>query len=153
MSKLIDLDWGRTFHYLTVLERTENTKDGKVQVVVPVHLREENCGGSVGFKEETIPNKVMRMHERKIDIQSEIHTWDDSSSGIWVVWRSMKQRCMDPNHPAYYNYGGRGITVCQEWAESFERFWEDMGPTYQRGLELESYQQRRRLLSWKIADG
>ena len=53
------------------------------------------------------------------------------------VWRSMKQRFMDPNHPAYYNYGGRGITVCQEWAESFERFWEDMGPTYQKGLELD----------------
>ena len=53
------------------------------------------------------------------------------------VWHSMKQRCMDPNHPAYHNYGGRGITVCQEWAESFERFWEAMGPTYQRGLELD----------------
>ena len=54
-------------------------------MVGPVHLREENCGGSIGFKEETIPDKVMRMYERKIDIQSEIHTWDDSPSGIWCV--------------------------------------------------------------------
>ena len=64
--------------------------DGKYKrrestMVVPVHLREENCGGSIGFKEETIPDKVMRMYERKIDIQSEIHTWDDSPSGIWCV--------------------------------------------------------------------
>lgn len=37
------------------------------------------------------------------------------------VWHSMKQRCEDPNHRAYHNYGGRGISVCPEWsATSFD---------------------------------
>jgi hypothetical protein len=60
-----------------------------------------------------------------------------SSHPAWGVWHSMKQRCMDSNHRAYHNYGGRGITVCQEWQESFENFWSDMGSTYQRGLDLD----------------
>lgn len=49
----------------------------------------------------------------------------------------MKRRCLDPNHPAYHNYGGRGITVCPEWVESFESFWETMGPTWKKGLDID----------------
>jgi hypothetical protein len=34
----------------------------------------------------------------------------------------MKQRCSNPSHVAYERYGGRGITVCDEWVKSFEKF-------------------------------
>jgi hypothetical protein len=44
-----------------------------------------------------------------------------------VCWRGMKQRCRNPNNPAYPSYGGRGITVCERW-NSFENFYADMGP-------------------------
>lgn len=46
------------------------------------------------------------------------------------IWRSMKQRCFDKKHHAYYRYGGRGITVCDKWVgpNGFEHFYEDMGP-------------------------
>jgi hypothetical protein len=37
----------------------------------------------------------------------------------------MLQRCLNPNHPSYDNYGGRGITVCEDWL-SFENFYADM---------------------------
>lgn len=39
----------------------------------------------------------------------------------------MKQRCSNPNDSAYHRYGGRGIAVCDRWAESFESFLEDLG--------------------------
>lgn len=39
----------------------------------------------------------------------------------------MIQRCHNPNQPHYERYGGRGIFVCDEWRESFEAFYRDMG--------------------------
>ncbi len=42
------------------------------------------------------------------------------------TWRSMGQRCENPNSPDFADYGGRGITVCQRWAR-FIHFLQDMG--------------------------
>lgn len=50
-----------------------------------------------------------------------------SSKLIWARWKIMIARCYNPKNKSYPNYGGRGITVCQEWRDSFERFIEDMG--------------------------
>jgi len=36
----------------------------------------------------------------------------------------MKARCNNPNNTFYYNYGGRGISICQEWQENFESFYK-----------------------------
>ena len=43
-------------------------------------------------------------------------------------WVTMNQRCRNPKNPQYPNYGGRGITVCDAWHESFEAFFSAMGP-------------------------
>ena len=55
----------------------------------------------------------------------------------YAVWHSMKQRCTEKTHYAWKNYGGRGIKVCDRWLNSFENFWEDMGPTYKEGLSID----------------
>lgn len=41
-------------------------------------------------------------------------------------WVAMKARCLNPNHPAYHRYGGRGIEICDLWS-GFECFYADMG--------------------------
>jgi hypothetical protein len=43
------------------------------------------------------------------------------------LWGDMIQRCENPNNKAYDNYGGRGISVCDRWRNSFEYFLYDMG--------------------------
>ena len=45
----------------------------------------------------------------------------------YQCWCNMRNRCLNPNVPAYKNYGGRGITVCERWIDSFENFLADMG--------------------------
>jgi hypothetical protein len=47
-------------------------------------------------------------------------------SRIYKTWHSMLERCETPTHGSYSDYGGRGITVCEEW-RSFETFYRDMG--------------------------
>jgi hypothetical protein len=36
----------------------------------------------------------------------------------------MRQRCFNPNNHKYDNYGGRGITVCEEWRNNFKAFYQ-----------------------------
>lgn len=53
-------------------------------------------------------------------------------------WRSMLNRCYNPNHTYYYNYGGRGITVCDEWKNDYEKFCEWANQSgYEKSLSLD----------------
>jgi hypothetical protein len=45
----------------------------------------------------------------------------------YTAWAEMRKRVLNPNHRSYRNYGGRGITICERWLESYENFLADMG--------------------------
>ena len=55
--------------------------------------------------------------------------FDHGGSGTpeYKTWTSIKTRCFNPKHDRYVDYGGKGITMCQRWRESFEAFLEDLG--------------------------
>lgn len=55
---------------------------------------------------------------------------------VYALWRAVKQRCFNPNSQHYHRYGGRGITMCAEWAESFVAFRDAIGPQ-PAGMTLE----------------
>lgn len=60
--------------------------------------------------------------------KNEFHTTHGKhAENIYDTWSQMKARCENPNHAWYYRYGGRGITVCEEWSKSFVNFYQAMG--------------------------
>lgn len=74
-------------------------------------------------------------------LQKEIVSKNSTKTGqgrspLAKVWQRIKQSCLNPKSHAYEYYGGRGITICDKWL-TFEGFFEDMGATYQEGLEID----------------
>jgi len=56
---------------------------------------------------------------------------------LYKIWANMRQRCLNQTSKKYPRYGGRGITICPEWINSYLQFEADMLPTYQPGLTLD----------------
>ena len=50
------------------------------------------------------------------------HSHKMSGTRLYETWCGMKRRCNNPNDKRYDRYGGRGISVCEEWESSFETF-------------------------------
>lgn len=116
--RLIDLT-GQRFGKLTVIERTQSTNKnakwicececGKIVSVFGADLRSgktKSCGCL--FSEQL----ARRNYKHGL-----------SKCKLVDVWRGMKNRCCNPNNEAYDNYGGRGITICDEWINDFESFY------------------------------
>jgi hypothetical protein len=57
---------------------------------------------------------------------------------LYNVWCAMKERCSNPHHKSYKHYGAKGITVCEEWSKSFEKFkeWAESNG-YAEGLTID----------------
>lgn len=130
MPKLINLI-GQKFGRLTVIEQAKRNKHrdikwlclcdcGNEKIIIGYSLT-SNCTKSCGClrKEksaERAKNRVIHGHKK-----------DRQTTNTYSVWCSMIQRCTNPNRKDYYNYGGRGIKVCQRWKNSFQDFLKDMG--------------------------
>jgi hypothetical protein len=131
MPKLNDLT-GKRFGRLEVLGRATNDKSGnrmwlcrcdcgEETTVYGVHIsRGKSLSCGCLQREET--GKRARTHGLR-------------KSRTYRIWAGMKYRCQSPDCASYRNYGGRGITVCDEW-QSFESFYSDMGKA-PAGLTLE----------------
>lgn len=69
---------------------------------------------------------ILKENTIKRNIANAIHGMTDSIE--YSSWGSMKDRCNTITNKDYVNYGGRGIKICEEWNNSFENFYRDMGP-------------------------
>ena len=98
------------------------------------HLRRgRNVADAIAFiKQGSDPNQSRKNHKPgAITYKGDKHhstTHGMTNSPEFVAWKNMRNRCYDPTSISYPNYGGRGITVCERWRDSFENFYSDMGP-------------------------
>lgn len=61
---------------------------------------------------------------RRPDVVEKHRTHGLTKHPLYSVWVGMKGRCLYPSQPSYKNYGGRGITICDEWLNDFKSFYD-----------------------------
>lgn len=93
------------------------------------------CSRACGYASANRPSGL------KYQIKAQNAAWIKPTHGMtnspeWISWRAMKDRCTNPAGEHWQRYGGRGITVCPQWLDSFEMFYADMG-TRPEGLTLD----------------
>ena len=121
MTKLIDLT-GQRFGRLTVIEKAP-AKHGCTNAVWRCKC---DCGNVV-----TVRSTSLRKNEsqscgcfRSEYFKRKMTKHGKCTTRLATIWYSMKERCFCATNPAYENYGGRGVTVCEEWKNSFEAFYD-----------------------------
>lgn len=60
-----------------------------------------------------------------------------SQTPEYRAWQQMIRRCHNPEHPAYANYGGRGISVCDAWRDDVSQFIADVGHRPEGSFEID----------------
>jgi hypothetical protein len=57
---------------------------------------------------------------------------------LYNIYYCMKDRCFNPKNLSYHRYGGRGITVCEEWKNDKEKFFDwSLINGYEEGLQID----------------
>lgn len=69
----------------------------------------------------------LRAERMTIRFRKHGHCGNNAPTTEYHIWSAMIQRCTNPRNTDFHNYGGRGISVCQEWRDSFELFLNDVG--------------------------
>lgn len=64
-------------------------------------------------------------------------THGGSGTPLYNVWRNMRGRCRDQKNERYPHYGGRGITICQDWDDYAVFYQWAKASGYRRGLSIE----------------
>lgn len=124
---------GRRFKRWTVISFARRNKTG---------MHYWLCRCDCGTEREVLSAQLRTGGSKSCGCLQKFHLAPKSKRhGMWKhpayrVWAEMKSRCRNATNPGYHLYGGRGIEVCKRW-DDFALFWEDMGPTWQRGLSLE----------------
>lgn len=85
----------------------------------------------IGCNKEVKRKELCSMHLTRLYRHGDVNanhriTHHRYNTKEYLVWNSMKNRCLNPNSQFYKHYGGRGIVVCDEWLK-FENFYADMG--------------------------
>lgn len=117
MAKLIDLT-GQRFGRLTVIERA-GAKPTR-------WLCECECGRKIEINAYSLNSgrtTSCGCFARECSAERK-KTHGNAYTRLYNIWCCMKQRCLNPNHISYCNYGGRGITVCAEWLHRFQSFYD-----------------------------
>lgn len=111
---------GMKFGRLTVMDR-ESPKSKKTK---GLWICKCECGNVIKVNTSALKsgNTTSCGCKRKETLRQLRTKHGESDTRLYKVWLDMKRRCYNAKDVDYKNYGGRGITVCDEWKDSFVNF-------------------------------
>ena len=119
MGKFEDLT-GKTFNRLTVIKRAE------IEKKEVYYLCKCICGNEKIIRGKDLKyNKIKScgcLNKEKTTERNTKHSLRHTR--IYRIWLLMKNRCLNSKYHLFKNYGGRGITVCNEWKNDFVKFYD-----------------------------
>ena len=138
MRKLDDLT-GQRFARLTVIkELEERESSGDVRWLCRCDCGRDVIANSYSLKKGKTKSCGCYSREMAAKRKTTHGLTANGQPRIYRTWTSMKQRCLNPNCKNYPHYGGRGITVCQEWRDDFQAFYNwAMANGYQDDLQID----------------
>ena len=129
--KLKDLS-GMVFGKLTVIKRQGSSKHGDAlwicrcecgnEKTVPSRYLVEGCTKSCGCYTYYGVGKWRKGNREGVNNPNYKH--GKSHNRLYIIYTNMKQRCYNENVPEFHVYGGKGITICDEWSDDFQSFYE-----------------------------
>jgi len=129
---------GKKYGYLTVICDSESRKmpSGRMERMIKCECE---CGKVLNIflcNLKRRPKISCGCHKENIGANFFKHGLCTHS--IYTRWWGVIGRCNNKNHPAYKDYGGRGITICKEWEDDFMNFYNwSINNGYQEDLELD----------------
>lgn len=115
---------------LTVVRFSRINNSGRASWICVCQCGNEREVRSEKLLDKKRPTSSCGCYAKEVSAKNgrETHTHQKSHSPEYYSWQGMKRRCEDEGVRGYERYGGRGIKVCDRWRNSFEAFYEDMGP-------------------------
>ena len=115
---------GQRFHRLTAIEPVGKDAHGRV-----IWKCKCDCGEFVEVSTHSLTTgNTKSCGCLKVDkFRRMITKHGYSDTRTYGIWQDIKKRCFDVNEAEFNRYGGRGITMCKEWANDFTAFLHDMG--------------------------
>lgn len=139
MGKFEDLS-GQRFGRLTAIEISGRDRFGKILYRCRCDCGNERTTHGRALKSGHCQSCGCLNVEAKI-ANSKYGGLAQSEKRLYQIWKSMIARCQNPNHKSYADYGGRGISVCEEWSDpycgfvSFVKWAKYHG--YENGLSID----------------
>lgn len=138
MSKKIETSAAK-YKYLTVIDEFKGKRIGRAALWNCLCI----CGNHVirsGWSLRSGESQSCGCIRRKeMSKRFKKHGHATGYSPEYRAWHHMKERCYNEKDKRYHDYGGRGISVCDRWMESFENFLSDMGLRPSKEHSLDRY--------------
>lgn len=123
MRKLTHDLTGQTFGRLTVIA-PHDCGERKIRYICQC-----SCGGIKIARADALTSGAtkscgcLKKEQDRANLTAN-HFHKQSGTRLYTIWQGMKSRCNNKHDARYHRYGGRGITICDEWAKDFSAFYD-----------------------------